>query len=104
MWRLDEGAPQLLALCREAGIPVEDLMALPVKQQREKAAERVVVRHEHEMPVQEATARRKAGKNRRMEVGGGEPLEEVAQDRDVILENLLLGRHMRGLARGRPAF
>ena len=39
VWRLDEEAPLLLALCREAGIPVGDLLELPVKRQREKAAE-----------------------------------------------------------------
>ena len=43
LWRLDEEAPQLLALCLEAGIPVEDMMELPVKRQREKAAERLLL-------------------------------------------------------------
>lgn len=43
LWRLDEDAPQLLALCREAGIPVEDLETSPVKRQREKAAERLLL-------------------------------------------------------------
>lgn len=43
VWRLEEEAPQLLALCREAGISVEDLEALPVKRQREKAAERLLL-------------------------------------------------------------
>ena len=43
LWRLEEEAPQLLALCREAGIPVEDLLAVPVKRQREKAAERLLL-------------------------------------------------------------
>ena len=33
----------MLALCREAGIAVEDLVALPVKRQREKAAERLLL-------------------------------------------------------------
>lgn len=36
--RLEE-VSRLLALCREAGIAVEDLVELPVKRQREKAAE-----------------------------------------------------------------
>ena len=40
--RLEE-ASRLLALCREAGIPVEDLLELPVKRQREKAAERLLL-------------------------------------------------------------
>jgi len=43
-WRLDEEAPQLLALCREKGIPVEDILDLPMKRQREKAAERILLR------------------------------------------------------------
>lgn len=43
VWHLDEEAPQLLALCREAGIVVEDLERLPVKRQREKAAERLLL-------------------------------------------------------------
>ena len=34
---------RLLALCREEGIAVEDLVALPVKRQREKAAERLLL-------------------------------------------------------------
>ena len=41
--RLEEEAPRLLALCREAGIPVEDLVELPAKRQREKAAERLLL-------------------------------------------------------------
>ena len=43
VWQLYEEAPQLLALCRKAGIPVKDLMELPVKRQREKAAERLLL-------------------------------------------------------------
>ena len=42
-WRLEEEAPQLLTLCREAGIACEDLAELPVKRQREKAAERLLL-------------------------------------------------------------
>lgn len=42
-WRLEEEAPRLLALCREAGIGVDDLVGLPVKRQREKAAERLLL-------------------------------------------------------------
>lgn len=45
LWRLEEDVPQLLALCREAEIPVEDLIDLPVKRQREKAAERLLLCH-----------------------------------------------------------
>ena len=51
LWRLEEDAPQLLALCREAGIPVEDLISLPVKRQREKAAERLLLCHALGRPV-----------------------------------------------------
>ena len=43
VWRLDEEAPQLLALCRDQGIPCDDLMGKPVKRQREKAAERLLL-------------------------------------------------------------
>ena len=43
VWRLEEEATQLLALCRDAGVPCEDLMELPVKRQREKAAERLLL-------------------------------------------------------------
>ena len=49
--RLEEEAPQLLALCRESGIPVEDLMELPVKRQREKAAERLLLCRAFGRPV-----------------------------------------------------
>ena len=38
-----EDVSQLLASCREAGIAVEDLAKLPVKRQREKAAERLLL-------------------------------------------------------------
>ena len=51
LWRLEEDAPQLLALCRETGIPVEDLISLPVKRQREKAAERLLLCHALGRPV-----------------------------------------------------
>lgn len=43
MWRLDEEPSRLLALCRERGIPVDDLVDQPVKRQREKAAERLLL-------------------------------------------------------------
>lgn len=43
VWRLEEDAPQLLALCREAGVACEDLSELPDKRQREKAAERLLL-------------------------------------------------------------
>ena len=45
VWRLEEEASQLLALCREQGVKCEDLAELPVKRQREKAAERLLLRH-----------------------------------------------------------
>ena len=51
VWRLDEEAPQLLSLCRQEGIPVEDLVELPVKRQREKAAERLLLCHAMGHPV-----------------------------------------------------
>ena len=51
LWRLDEDAPQLLALCREAGIPVEDLETSPVKRQREKAAERLLLHRAFGRPM-----------------------------------------------------
>lgn len=50
-WRLEEEAPRLLALCREAGIDVGDLKALLAKRQREKAAERLLLRHAFGSPV-----------------------------------------------------
>jgi hypothetical protein len=43
MWRLDEEPSRLLALCRERGIPVDDLVDQPVKRQREKVAERLLL-------------------------------------------------------------
>ena len=43
VWRLEEDAPRLLELCREAEVPVDDLLDLPVKRQREKAAERLLL-------------------------------------------------------------
>jgi phosphopantetheinyl transferase (holo-ACP synthase) len=43
LWRLDEEASQLLALCCEECIPVDDLTGLPVKRLREKAAERLLL-------------------------------------------------------------
>lgn len=51
VWRLEEEAPQLLALCHEAGIPYEDSETLPVKRQREKAAERLLLCHAFGHPV-----------------------------------------------------
>lgn len=51
VWRLEEEAPQLLALCREAGIAVDYLEALPVKRQREKAAERLLLCRAFSHPV-----------------------------------------------------
>ena len=52
VWQLEEEAPQLLALCREAGIGVDDLVELPVKRQREKAAERLLLCHALGGPVE----------------------------------------------------
>lgn len=43
VWRLEEDAPRLLSLCREQGITIEDLLDKPVKRQREKAAERLLL-------------------------------------------------------------
>ena len=43
VWRLEEEAPRLVALCREAGIVADDLLDLPVKRLREKAAERLLL-------------------------------------------------------------
>ena len=51
VWRLDEEVSQLMALCRGEGIPVEDLMDLPPKRQREKAAERLLLCHALDGPV-----------------------------------------------------
>ena len=51
VWRLEEQAPQLLALCLEEGIPVEDLHDLPAKRQREAAAERLLLRRAFGHPV-----------------------------------------------------
>lgn len=51
MWRLEEEAPQLLAMCSQAGIAVEDLQDLPVKRQREKAAERLLLARAFGCPV-----------------------------------------------------
>lgn len=43
VWRLEEDAQQLLALCRRQGVPCDDLLDQPVKRQREKAAERLLL-------------------------------------------------------------
>jgi len=43
VWRLEEDASQLLALCQQQGILVEDMQELPVKRQREKAAEQLLL-------------------------------------------------------------
>ena len=51
VWRLDEEAPELLSLCGAAGIPVDDLVELPVKRQREKSAERLLLCHALGEPV-----------------------------------------------------
>ena len=51
VWRLEEEAPRLLDLCREAGIPCLDLETMPVKRQREKAAERLLLCRAYGQPV-----------------------------------------------------
>lgn len=51
VWRLEEEAPQLLTLCRQQGVPCEDLAELPVKRQREKAAERLLLAQAFGEPV-----------------------------------------------------
>lgn len=48
--RLEE-VSRLLTLCREKEIPVEDLMELPVKRQRENAAERLLLCRAFGRPV-----------------------------------------------------
>ena len=48
--RLEE-VSQLLALCGEKGIPVEDLVGFPPKRQREKAAERLLLYEAFGRPV-----------------------------------------------------
>ena len=50
-WLLEEDATQLLALCREAGISCDDLLGEPVKRQRERAAERLLLCHVMGQPV-----------------------------------------------------
>lgn len=45
LWRLVEDALRLMALCREAGIPCDDLQEAPAKRQRERAAERLLLCH-----------------------------------------------------------
>ena len=49
-WRLEE-ASRMLELCREAGVPAEDLLELPVKRQRENAAERLLLHHVFGRPM-----------------------------------------------------
>lgn len=51
LWRLEEEPQQLLALCREQGIPVEALAKLPAKRQREKAVERLLLCRAFGRPV-----------------------------------------------------
>lgn len=50
-WRLDEETTRLLDLCREAGIPVDDLSDMPVKWQREQLAERLLLHCAFGKPV-----------------------------------------------------
>ena len=42
-WRLEEETSLLASCCHEMGIAFEDLMDLPLKRQREKAAERLLL-------------------------------------------------------------
>ena len=49
--RLDVEAPRLLALCHDAGIACDDLLEAPVKRQRERAAERLLLREAFGQPV-----------------------------------------------------
>lgn len=51
MWRLEEEEERLLALCREAGIPCDNLLEAPAKRQREKAAERLLLCRAFGRPV-----------------------------------------------------
>ena len=51
VWWLVEEAPCLLAVCRDAGIHVDDLLDLPVKRQREVAAERLLLQQAFGKPV-----------------------------------------------------
>ncbi len=51
VWRLDEEVSQLLELCHEIGISCGDLLDLPPKRQREKAAERLLLCHAFGHPV-----------------------------------------------------
>lgn len=51
VWRLDEEVSKLLALCKQEAIPVEDLLKLPTKRQREKAAERLLLHRALGCPV-----------------------------------------------------
>ena len=51
VWRLEEEVQQLVELCRQAGIPVEDFIGMPPKRQREKAAERLLLVHATGWPV-----------------------------------------------------
>lgn len=51
VWWLVEEAPCLLAMCRDAGIYVDDLLDLPVKRQREVAAERLLLQQAFGKPV-----------------------------------------------------
>lgn len=51
LWRLEEEASQLLALCRRAGIPCGDLLGESVKRQRERAVERLLLHRAFERPM-----------------------------------------------------
>ena len=52
IWQLEEDGPQLLQLCRQAGIPIDDLAGTPLKRQRERAAERLLLCRALGQPVE----------------------------------------------------
>lgn len=51
LWRLEQDAPQLLALCRQAGVPCDTILDLPAGRQRERAAELLLLCHVVGRPV-----------------------------------------------------
>ena len=51
VWRLEEETSLLASRCHEMGIAFEDLMDLPLKRQREKAAERLLLCRAFGQPV-----------------------------------------------------
>ena len=51
VWRLEEDAQRLAMCCRRMGIAFEDLMDLPLKRQREKSIERLLLCRAFGQPV-----------------------------------------------------